>query len=90
MERTVGDNAKRGTAPCGHPGLHVTARYVTCSYGCDSSAVPEHIDPERTPLMIRFCPHCRSENIVEESNPFAGFFGATPSGWRCLNCGVTV
>jgi len=47
-------NGKRGTAPCGHPGTHVTNNFVTCDYRCEfSDGVPEHVRPERTTPICR-------------------------------------
>lgn len=54
-------NGKVGTAPCGHPGRHVTANYVTCDLGCDSSdGVPVHVRDRETQHL---CSHCGSSNV---------------------------
>lgn len=78
------DGARKGVAPCGHPGTHVTVNFVTCDRGCD--AVPQHVDPERTE-PIRFvdlfddgCPKCLSDDV----EPFA-FHGAK---MHCCDCGA--
>ena len=44
----MSSTGKPGTAPCGHPGEHITTNYVQCKQGCDGAAIPEHIDPEHT------------------------------------------
>lgn len=31
-------NAKRGVAPCGHPGTHVTNNFITCDRRCEMAA----------------------------------------------------
>jgi hypothetical protein len=53
--------ARRGTAPCGHPGTYVTNTFITCDLRCDmSDGVPEHVDPERTNQL---CAHCGSHRV---------------------------
>jgi len=44
---------KPGTAPCGHPGEVMVGNYVRCLRGCDSQAVPEHVETETTQPMHR-------------------------------------
>jgi hypothetical protein len=39
-------SGKKGVAPCGHPGTHVTANFVTCDKNCHG--IPEYIDTEKT------------------------------------------
>lgn len=80
----MGDGAKRGVAPCGHSGRHITANFVTCDQGCD--AVPKHVEPEDT-LPIRFidlfddgCPKCRSDDV--EPFPYNG------AKMHCVSCGA--
>ena len=70
---------KRGQAPCGHPGTHVTVNYVSCDQGCD--AVPEHIDPEKTGKNER-CPYCNSHDVATYvDNAFVGH------AMHCWGCG---
>ena len=38
-----------GVAPCGHPGVHVWAKYVQCLQGCDS-AKPKAARPSDVPV----------------------------------------
>lgn len=53
--------ARRGTAPCGHPGTYVTNTFITCDQRCGmSDGVPEYVDPERTK---RLCSHCGSDRV---------------------------
>lgn len=75
--------AKRGIAPCGHPGTYVTNTYVSCDFRCEfeeSDGVPVHVDPERTQPL---CPFCNSDDV----EPYRGFL--TPDDklvWHCHNC----
>lgn len=63
---------KLGTAPCGHPGEHITARYVKCLVGCDGTveAVPKYVPPEKTR------PYCGHRG---------GYFWK--NFWWCTDCG---
>jgi hypothetical protein len=44
VDRLLADHktdGKSATAPCGHPGVHVTRSYVQCSRGCDRYATSQ-------------------------------------------------
>ena len=49
-------DSKIGIAPCGHRGVHVTPKYVTCLEGCDS--------PRPVP---KICEHKHTESVHYDS-----------------------
>lgn len=96
----MGDGRK-DWAPCGHMGEVVIGTYVQCPT-CDKLAVPDPIDPEKTPPMARmFCPGCGSHDTEEfEDDVDAALWYIQqahiptgtimpPSGldWHCWRCG---
>ena len=77
------NNARTGTAPCGHPGTYVTATFVTCDQRCgfssDDDAIPAPIEEgERTRPL---CKACGSR----DTEPFAT--DAFLDCYHCLPCG---
>ena len=74
-------SGKIGVAPCGHPGHHVTANYVTCDLGCD--AIDREFDfsdleEDTAPIL---CPHCRSRRVESFSGTIFG-----DDAWHCWDC----
>ncbi len=73
-------SGKKGVAPCLHPGTHVTANYVTCDLGCDSSdGVPETIVDEDTKPL---CKNCGSDNV----QVYPEMYYNGKSLWHCHAC----
>ena len=79
-------SARKGIAPCGHPGTHVTNTMITCDLRCEfgaekSDGVPAHVDPERTQVICRFCGH-------DECVPWEASFNdsAGRTYWMCRKC----
>ncbi len=59
-------------APCGHKGEHVFGNFVVCLEGCDSEAVPEEIEPEKTEPLPTWFIHI----------PTGWKFIHIPTGWK--------
>jgi len=83
------NSGKPGTAPCGHPGYHVTANYVTCGQGCDavkksepSDGVPEVLELE--PTTRPMCQKCGSINLAKWGKEFRS---GGKDFWCCKDCG---
>lgn len=82
----MGDG-KRGVAPCGHLGEHLTANFVRCTEGCVDDIAPD--DSEITldqALAGELCPKCGSD----DTEPFPQLFGmgfGSPSMKHCFPCG---
>jgi hypothetical protein len=75
-------SARRGTAPCGHPGTYVLPNFITCDQRCGmaSGEVPKHVDPERT---LPFCPHCGAG----ETQIYQGMsLDPEVELWHCRRC----
>ena len=58
-------DGKKGRAPCGHVGVHVTTNYVQCPL-CDvteSDGIP--IDLFEDDVTLPLCKHCGSDDVEE-------------------------
>ncbi len=92
------NNGKRGTAPCGCPGFHVTPSYVTCAFGCDgpgsgdeSDGVPldgdsgDSGDEDSDPNRTKpLCVACGSSDVEKWDS---GFSRLGKPLWTCRQCG---
>lgn len=82
--------AKKGQAPCGHPGTYVTPSFITCDLRCEfdetdeSDGVPTHVEFERTRPI---CPYldCDGGEIVSWPEEWNHADGRTY--WLCRGCG---
>lgn len=92
VTRNSSGNAKRGTAPCGHPETFVLPNFVTCDLRCefpyddeeDSDGVPDHVDPEHTQPICPYlgCPGGRIKRWPSEYQNTDG-----EDYWLCDGCG---
>jgi transposase-like protein len=75
-------SGKAAVAPCGHPGVHVTANYVQCPV-CDrvpkSDGVPAMVK-DRTTRPI--CSHCGSDHV----EIYAGMMSDGRDLYHCHKC----
>lgn len=85
-------SGKRGTAPCGHEGEHITTNYVRCGQGCDSAGagdvsngVPTHVEPERT---VPICPFHDCFDVTAEIVKWGSEYDENGQAlWLCRGCG---
>lgn len=80
---------KAGTAPCGHPGEHLTTNYVRCGRGCDaagagelSDGVPDQVFIDRTSPICPFV--CAGGEMVKWDDEWRK---NDLDYWLCRGCG---
>lgn len=71
-------DGKRGTAPCGHAGVHVFGSFVQCLFGCDKRAT-ERDERARPRVTEQLAPQYTCSHAVIHTDP-VGFR-------RCTRCG---
>jgi len=90
--------AKKGIAPCGHPGTYVTAKFITCDQRCEFKKpkevrpledidLDEDVDIAFDELFkddtgVTICTHCLSADV----QCLAAFTFAGKVLYHCNNC----